>query len=352
MTTPPNKLILVSTFRHYFLGISIALQDKKHNYHVLFIDQKYDDKRNLFLQAAKKCVTPFKSVSSLPTQKALGSKRQTRLASFTILKVTLENLRPVEIFTGNDRRLEFQYAIQYAKKNLSKNTIGSYIDDGTGSYIDVKTIHPVKYAVDRYLDTLVKKLAYGNWYKHPKRLGQGPWVERSYLTTPELMVDHKSLTYIHIPAENYKTTEGTSAIKALVQELGFKLPALKPGTTLLVLPHTSLIKDMYGSIGNFKNQLSQLLKNENNILVKYHPRDLDDPYSLKSIATLLPTTVPAEVYLASLEINRVIGDISTALMAAKWLNPSCQVEYMKTNSIYTTVLSKIFDKIGAIELKQ
>jgi hypothetical protein len=352
MTTPPNKLILVSTFRHYFLGISIALQDKIHNYHILFIDQKYDDKRNLFLQAAKKCVIPFKSVSSLPTQKALGSKRHTRLASFSILKNILENLKPVEIFTGNDRRLEFQYAIQYAKKNLSKNTIGSYIDDGTGSYIDVKTIHPVKYAADRYLDTLVKKFAYGNWYKHPKRLGQGPWIERSYLTFPELMVDHKSLTYVHIPAENYKTTEGTSVIKALVQELGYKLPGLKPGTTLLVLPHTSLIKDMYGSIENFKKQLSQLLKNEDNILVKYHPRDLDDPYSLKSTATLLPTTVPAEVYLASLEISRVIGDISTALMAAKWLNPNCQVEYMKTNSIYTTVLSKIFDKIGAVELKQ
>ncbi len=350
MTQQANKILLISTFRHYFLGIAIALEDKLHTYHAIFIDQKFTDERNPLLNAAKKIKKPFKTVTYLPIQGSGLNKRSTRIKSFNLLKEIINTLKPVEVFTGNDRRLEFQYAINYSKNILKINTVGSYIDDGTGSYIDAKKYSISKYITDRYIDTFIKKIAYGHWYKHPKNLGASSWVSKSYLTFPQIFPHNGPIKH-YIDPKQYQTSEGKALIRTLIQELNFSLPQSHTGITLFVLPHSSLIKDMYGSVDKFREQIKPLLTREKNIYIKYHPRDLGDPYKLESIALTLPAAAPAELYLTTLNIKQVIGDISTAMMAAKWLTPDCKVYYIKTKSIYTDELSSLFESIGIDEFR-
>lgn len=345
-----NKILLASTFRHYFLGITLALKNKNIDYHIIFIDQLHTGDKNPLLQFATEKPHPFKSVSTLPNRESGLNKRAYRFKCFSILKSIILKLHPIEICTGNDRRLEFQYAMQFARKENS-DTIGSYIEDGTGTYIQQNEFNLLKYIADRYIDTRLKKLAYGSWYSHPKQLGTSHWIDKSYLTFPEASpMETKKQPHEQLDAEQYKSQEALTILNTLSTSLGFEERKERKEITLLVLPHHSIIEVMYGSIKQFKIEITSLLKQNNNIYVKYHPRDLNDPYKLKGHCTILPTAVPAELYLATLNINHVIGDISTAMMSAKWIKPACKVQYIWTDSKLCQLATPIFNSIGIFKL--
>jgi hypothetical protein len=63
-------------------------------------------------------------------------------------------------------------------------------------------------------------------------------------------------------------------------------------------------------------------------VVKYHPHEREDYLGAAALgARILPASIPAElVYLASGErLQRVIGDVGTTLLSARWLAPNAQV---------------------------
>ena len=347
MNSKPNVLLLISTFRHYFIGLSLALNDKDRSYHAIFIDQLYDDDRNPLFQAAKSLTAPFAAVECMPVRGKGGSKRKVRKETFKLLQSWIKENQPVEISTGNDRRMEFQFSMHYARKVLKRNTIGSYIEDGTGTYIKVEYYSKRAYFNDRFIDTPIKKLAYGTWYSRPPVLGGSHWIDVAYLTFPELAAPPiDKIKGIHIDETIYRQESGIETIESLIHQMGCELPMEESKQGILfVLPHSSLVEKMYGSVEKFRLKVKELLNGKDNIFVKYHPRDLDDPYELKDIATLLPTAIPAEIFLCSMSFNHVIGDISTAMMSAKWLLPNCKVEYIPTQSIFTEAVSDLFSKM-------
>jgi|GEM_PF-3461588 len=346
-----NKILLASTFRHYFLGMTLAIKNINTDYHVIFIDQTHTDKQNPLLQFATANPQPFKSVTNLPVREAGLNKRRYRLKCFSLLKDTIKLLQPTEICTGNDRRLEFQYAIQLAKKQ-NPNTIGSYIEDGTGTYIQQKEHDLGKYLSDRYIDTPLKKMAYGLWFEHPKSLGASHWIDKSYLTFPGIAPKEvRAIPFEQLESSQYKGKQALKILNQLSKYLGFMPDNKTQNITLLALPHHSIIKDMYGSVGQFTIVITTLLKKHENIYVKYHPRDLHDPFELKAYCTILPTAVPAELFFATLNISHVIGDISTAMMSAKWIEPSCTVNYIETDSKLCQLATPIFNNINITKLQ-
>jgi hypothetical protein len=72
---------------------------------------------------------------------------------------------------------------------------------------------------------------------------------------------------------------------------------------------------------------------------------MGDPLYLKEKVNMLPAEVPAELFLGFFKFDRVLGDVSTALMPAKWLQPSCKVEYLPNTSKHTKALLSIFQSI-------
>lgn len=348
MGSADNVILLASTFRHYFLGLGVALSNPSKSYHLVFIDQKFNDNRNPIYTAAKSLIDPFTSVLCLPVAGGRVSKRVVRKSGFQELEKIVDDLRPVEIITGNDRRVEFQYAMNYAKKKLNLNVLGAYIDDGTGSYINGYEYNFKKRMSDKYIDTPIKKLAYGRWYARPLTFGASAWINRCYLCYPKLALRVLTLKEcILLDHAWYTSPEAMVILNKLIPLLGLDGRVLNSGeSVLVVLPHSSIINELYGSLVDMKAMIDSLISKYDNVCIKYHPRETDDLLGVCDQATILPASIPAEIYLCVMEFKRVIGDVSTALMSAVWLQPACEVEYIKTNAAVSTPILKLFNNMG------
>jgi hypothetical protein len=340
-----KKLILVSTFRHLFLGLNLAIIDTDSEYHVLFIDQKLNEDVNTIFKVAKSILKPFSSIAMLPVKQGTKSKKAHRKTIFNTLELYLNELTPDEIITGNDRRLEFQFSMKYCRSNINPNVLGSYIDDGTGSYRNMYSFNKLSKYTDKFIDTPLKKLVYGQWYTRPETLGASHWVSKCYLTFPELALNEIKMKAVKLDAEIYTSFEGQRILDAYMNGLNCMQLSKGAPSVLFVLPHSSIIDQLYGDKENLIDKLAEIIKEYPNAFVKYHPREVGDPLYLKEKVNMLPAEVPAELFLAFFRFDRVLGDVSTALMSARWLQPSCKVEYLPNASKHTRALLSIFKSI-------
>lgn len=343
-----NKLILVSTFRHLFLSLNLASTDEKNHYHVVFIDQNIDETKNILYQAAKKVLLPFKSVSMLTVRQPGQGKKAYRQQAFSELRKVLGYLQPIEIITGNDRRLEFQYAMKFA----SRRVLGSYVDDGTGSYVSAHDVNKLKDAVDKFIDTPIKKMTYGSWYNRPSALGLSKWTQKVYLTNPELAEKRfEDKTVQAIDSSRYFAEPLVNVISEYVATLGLDGELSGDNSVLFVLPHSSIVTKLYGSFENLSCKIKEVLSKLSNAYVKYHPREVSDPLDLEGKVKLLPANIPVELLLAFNRFDLIVGDVSSALVSAKWLQPECRVEYLPNGSDYLKSLSSVFENLDIVEFQ-
>jgi len=339
-----NKLILVSTFRHFFLAVGLAFSNRKDKYHLVFIDQKFTDDRNPLLHMALNNPKPFVTVSYLPERKKGLAKARSRAESFRVLRGKIKQLSPTEIITGNDRRVEFQYSMYFSKRVLGLAVIGSYLDDGAGSYVSFNSFRRIKRLSDRYIDAPIKRIVYGDWYKRPVWLGCSEWVDNAYLTLPEIAPRYyQDKKVLEISKDEYFESNN----RGLLESLGGNITGgMESGRGLIILPPMSILEDIYGSQENMLKTLRAIVKNYGDCYIKYHPRDIDDPLNLAEKYQLLPAAVPLELIFSMTHFRIIIGDVSSGLLAAKWLQPSSHVRYIMTSSKYTLVFLGLFDSLG------
>lgn len=323
------------------------MHDLQNSYHLVFIDQLQGKSDNKLFKVVEEQGYPFASVDCLPTKSELGSKRLSRKYGFQILKGMVNDLSPIEVITGNDRRVEFQYSMDCARA-LNASVKGGFIDDGTGSYVTFQDLDNIKLLGDKYIDTFLKKIMYGSWYERPERFGSSKWVDNCYLTHPEQSPHElKNKNQIKLNPKIYLSDlaiQYFSTIMALLSSVDSK--PLVPKSTLILMPHSSLLMDLYGNKENFISLISKLEVDKKHLYFKYHPRELGDPLELSSVGNLLKTYVPAELYFSISEFDCVIGDVSTALLSAKWLRPESQVNYFPNHSKFTKRVEKLFLDIG------
>lgn len=349
-----NKLLLVATFRHYFIALGLALSDKRYNYHLIFINQKFNDEKNPVYQVSKKIIKPFSSVSIMPLRVSdFKQKNINRKETFEILKDKISSLRPVEIATGNDRRIEYQFSINWARNKLKIPVKGAYLDNGTGSYISFQKLDMGKYLARKWLDVPVKKAVYGNWFSRMQRFGGSKWTDICYLTHPEFAPARlKKKECVEVEMDFYQSDEARKLILQIIAELG-ELPSLEGGSDsiLLVLPRGTVIEDMYGSLANAESLFKDIASNFGRIYLKYHPADQEDILNFGERAEILPSAVPIEILFSVLKFSRVIGDTSTAILSAKWMNPEAEVQYFDIDNKYVDIVRPLFESIGIKPLK-
>ena len=321
-----TKLLLVSTFRHLFLGLSLAVNDES-DWHVLFIDQKQDENENNLFLAVREVGSPFTSVGILSTRQKGESKKDYRKRTFSTLRDCLIELTPSEIITGNDRRLEFQYSMHFCRHKLNLSILGGYLDDGTGSYRNMYEFKKAAKFSDKYIDTPIKKIVYGGWYSRPETLGASSWIDRSYLCFPGIALPAIRGEKSQIAPSNYKSEPLRTIVERYMLLLGEESSFNSIKSVLFVLPHSSIIKELYGSYDALKRVVEGFIGRYPSAYVKYHPRELGDPLDLNGCAKLLQANIPAEMYLSYLNFVTVVGDVSTALMSAKWMQPNCDVYF-------------------------
>jgi len=350
----PNKILMVGQFRHYFIGLGLALSDNAHNYHLIFINQNFNDDRNPIYQASLKLLEPFASVSCLPLRTSkFKQKNQNRKEAFKILRDTIKSLKPVEIATGNDRRLEFQYAMHVSRNILKLDVKGAYLDNGTGSYISFQKLNMGKYLARKWIDVPIKKLVYGSWFTRMQRYGGSDWTDICYLTHPEFAPSRlKRKECVEVKVEYYKTDQAQSLIKSVVATLGWQGKDQLPGDKiLLVLPRGTVIEDIYGSLENAENIIKKITQGYRHVYVKYHPADLEDVLNFKGVAEILPSPVPIEILFSVMSFSKVIGDTSTAILSAKWMLPEAEVSFFDMPTEHTEVVRGLFAKMNILPLK-
>jgi hypothetical protein len=318
-------IFMVSTPLHLYNALAIALQHREDwQSHLWFIDQK--DWLNPYFHVLKGWKDqPFAGIEYFVTNLPGNAARiRARKEAFDKIDGLVADIRPRELLVGNDRRIEFVYAINHACRRSGLPVRGSLIDDGVYSYIDQRS----KWFQDTGPERLMKKLVYGSWYERTPSIGGSPFIDRAFVAFPEFVNSYlRRLKVEGIDMELYRSPEIRTYSEMLLESANIDRQELPGYDLVLTLPHESL----FNRFPNFQKSMRILVDSVRNggkrVGIKYHPRQkADDPLQLVSgDDQLIPRTVAFEILLPLLGKPLILGDVSTVLLTARWLRPDLPV---------------------------
>lgn len=288
---------------------------------LILIDQK-DSEDNIYLKALKSwSASPFEQIDITLGQGKGRKKLQERKFNFAKLSGLIEGFPADAIAVGSDRRIEFQYLMHL--RTLSSNEVeGWYLDDGLYSYAG----RPYGLIKDQ-VNSLLKKLAYGCWWKEPKTVGASEWIKRAWLFSPKNAVAliQKKSCYA-ISSEWFLSSNVSEFVSQVLEKFGLDSQvrkALESIDLFVLIPHPNNILKMDGYVPRLEVFLKKTQQLGLKVAVKYHPRskgpdflELKKHYDI----LLLPNDLAFEFIMPLLNSSTIIlGDVSSALMTAKWL---------------------------------
>ena len=287
--------------------------------------------------------TPFEQVVRLPgryTEHQRGAPDRARgvAAFFRRIRIkrglrqdTLATLRaldadfaPDTVWVGNDRKVETQYALHLASSRM-RTAVGRYLDDGLYTYLGDVRQRPLV----RRIDWLVKQLTYGTWWQRAEQVGTTSWIGQAWLTYPHLAPTAYAGTQQHALPREWLANRAFLRLSARAAHL-FEVPRkrLRGCGGVLVLPHSNQLRAEPEAVERLRAYLRAARAAGAPLALKYHPRETqNDPAGLFDAETLaLPALLPMELLLPLLPRGALlVGEGSTALLAAHWLRPDLQV---------------------------
>lgn len=314
-----THLFLASTPFNMLTAAMVAFELPDDDEAMLGLIDQPEAERPFVAQLQLWAESPFKTIQRVSSQAKGRQKRAIRQSAFQNIDALLAQYSFDHIYTGNDRRIEFQYAMY--KSGCSH---GVYIDDGTYSYLGRET-HWFK---DKIIDNWAKKFSYGGWWQQPPTIGGSAWIQQAVLAFPDAAVDALKMKRIVELPKNLDRPEFSSLAKACIRQSRMDEAQLGSLDALLLLPHESV------SDPAMRHQLAYWLSNRNGrIAFKHHPRTLkhqpdDDQrlWGLPEHAVEVPADIPMEVLLPLLAPScSIAGDVSTALLTSKWLRSELAV---------------------------
>lgn len=345
-STPLNILLC--------LAHAVAHQNQQTSIFVL-IDQPQTEKNAYFLaiqQLINEHNLNIERVLMLPSRLAGLSKLATRKQNFAVLKNLVEKHDISVVATGSDRRIEFQYAMQQitAKQGTqSKPPEGWYMDDGLYSYAGRKSV----WHKDLF-GSFIKKITYGFWWQEPREIGTSSWIAAAWLfDSCKAILPLKKKPIYEIKAAWFFAKEITQFSEVLLKryqisdnDMRFWLHA----DLCVLLPHPNNIEKMPAYAQRLK-QLLKIAEEKNlNVVVKYHPRTQEeDLLGLKADKVkIIPSAIAFEFILMKLGSHlRLIGDVGTSLLTAKWLRPDiAALAIMDDKSAFENQFKRVLQQHG------
>ncbi len=321
-----TELYLASTPLHILNAIAIASQRPQTQAHLVLIDQPDAQDNPYFKILSDWPSSPFKSLDIYQGRiKGIRQKLANRKAVFAKLDALIQQLNPQRIYTGNDRRIEFQYAMHAQYQRNKKRAEGVYMDEGTFTYVGRKDSASFS---DKYIDNVLKKLTYGFWWKNPLTIGGSDWIDRVVVAFPDQLhpllkskiIEPLSPYYEHNPTVK-------SFCEALLTFFQADATRLHQLNVVLTLPHESIIDGITGYREALLAVVDSLTTNGLTIGVKYHPRNTNpDILGLANSdqAYVISHRIPFEAILPLLNHCLVIGDVSSTLINTRFLLPQAQ----------------------------
>lgn len=321
--TKPVHLFMASTPLHILLSTAIASRlGKQITAHLFIIDQKSiagHPYKSILEQWPQ---NPFYSIRLFQGGAKGREKLRLRKLIFNEIEGWTSQHKPDVIYVGNDRRIEFQYAMHAASK--LKDVRGCYLDEGTYTYVGRKASSGFS---DKFVDSTVKKLAYGTWWKHPPTIGGSAWITTCFVAFPHLV--HPLLTgknLEEIDQSYFNNEKMRSFCQAVTRFFQLDEQRLKELFCLITLPHESVMDKIPGYRTNILTLIQSLDQTADGLIgIKYHPRNSSpDIFNLDQFSScwLVPDGAAYETFLPLLpESTVVIGDMSSTLLSTKWLRP-------------------------------
>lgn len=340
-----SSVYLVSKLFSLFIAASIAMERRDDKAVLIFINQpEENNKVNSLLKEWAEC--PFDETYSFRGQfRGVLNKVKKRRILFDDIKSLMEDIRPDNIFTGNDRRMEFQYAMHVAK-GLKKDVYGHYMDEGTFTYLGRKAANPLRH----FFDNWIKKVSYGFWWQEPETIGASKLISEIHVAFPELIDKRLRQKITHqLDVSAFMSPAISEFCSVMLRDKGLGSISISEYDCLVTLPYESIIHKDPG----YKRKILKLISDiGGQVAVKYHPRDtVADSLNLgQEGVTLLPGSVPFEAMLPLLKRNTiVVGDVSSTLLAARWIRPDLRVISYQGSSGGDNFVD-LFKKIG-IEIR-
>ena len=254
-----------------------------------------------------------------------GEQRASRKQTLAMLRALDAELRPGRVWLGNDRRVETQLPLELASRRLGA-PVGQYLDDGLYTYLG-----DVRQGRDRWrLDDELKRLAYGRWWTRVGHVGTSPWIEQAWLAFPGFApAAYAGRQVSQLPKDWYAGRAFGRLCVDAAHAFMLDRATLRACDAVMVMPHSGQLSAHPDFAASLRGLLARMAAGGRRVALKYHPRETTaDPCGLMQAGAslLLPPLLPMELMLPLLSRGALLmGEITTALLAAHWLRPDLEV---------------------------
>ncbi|MDJ1431981.1 glycosyltransferase family 52 [Halostagnicola sp. A-GB9-2] len=320
-------------------------------YHILLsfaVAREHPDEQNILcvrsssegVAVLTRCIekhpsSPFEEVYYLSNSYGQSTNKKRLLKAISAFKV-LKIVREYDvktIFVFNDISGDVQMFLSLLRSNVDV----AYIEDGSAAYNGSARDWSTT-------EIIARKVFFGPWWRRITVIGTGGysdtiWTTHSEMTRHELStLDHKQ-----IPSENL--LEDVGWIDQYLKEV-WSLETVPKIESVVLLPHSSILQSDEYKQGTLENVIATY--NMNNTAIKYHPREEHESRFGFDPRFEIPQSIPAEIlYMKCGDLNKVIGDLSTSLLTAKWLRSDIDViSYGPAVGRFDQNLYDTFDQLG------
>lgn len=337
---PSRNLFLASSPRHLLLAAGLALEAGPESSSVLlFIEHVRAEAVTRYLELVGGWTSsPFGRLERLRAdwRPELGEgafrgfrkracKRRFRDENRRTLDALVEEVRPTHVYVGCDNYYESQYLLRRAKA-ADPGVRGALLEDGTAVYDYDFRRRPLRRQRD-----LVRRLSYGSWWRPCPIIGTSGWLDEAWVAFPELVLEElRGLDLFQLPAATFRGPAFRELAAAAGERFGVDLDAIRRASLVVVLTRSMVAARIPGYADTVVALVESFLEAGETVAVKYHPRETDKgfvPLAGRSGVHEIAGELLFEFVVALVESDEltVVGDVSTALLATRWLHPGVRL---------------------------
>lgn len=313
-------LYICSSRRHLYVATGLALESRRSS-HLLVVDQASD--------APDPIVSAIAAEPGLFSSVTVWAKRSGRrglrreLADIADL---VARVRPATVSGGNDRKFQFQYAVRQARA-LDPTCRGIYLDDGTGTYESGIHLQFWRGLMDRTVVAWAKKISIGTWYCRSRYFGATPWVDECRVQHPALLpaVVRARKRVTALDPETFKRPDAAELLERCFIGRRVTDDRWKDCAAIVVLPLGKQFVRSGGDIVRFATQIRAVTRGHSPVGIKYHPREVRPYLPADAGDILVDQHIPAEILFSRGQPRLIVGDTSSALLSAQWLQTRADI---------------------------
>ncbi len=297
--------------------------------------------------------TPFGSIRTMPGAYGLTSDsehttpRSHLRAKYNTLKLRrfVDRHDVDRVYSFNDYRPEDQAAFDaVTRRSSGGDSRRIYAEDGTSAYLYQERNWD-------WFDTLKLRLLYGRWWTKIPQHGASKWIDEIRVSFPEqARPELRDLPISELPRREVLSLADRSWFRRYVEETGVggDLDSLD-GVVFVSHPDGLAHLDTY--VETIQRLVDRLADRGYRLGVKYHPRETVERLDTsRSDVVTLPSDVPAEVlFIASPDMEFVVGNHSTALLSAPWLLADATIiSLIRVFETNYPRLASVFEELGLV----